>query len=57
MPTLPTMAEVQDAAELCGWFSFEAATRWFNNIAWDIGLVVIRPNRTSLAVLAATDTD
>jgi uncharacterized protein (TIGR02996 family) len=39
------------------WLSFAAASGWFNDVAWDVGLAAVRPDGTSLAVLAATDTD
>ena len=41
----------------CDWFSFDADTDWFDQVAWDIGLAAVRPGRQRLAVLAATDTD
>ncbi len=44
-------------AESCAWFSFTAKTAWFYSVAWDFGLVALRPDRRTLAVLAATDTD
>jgi hypothetical protein len=37
--------------------SFSAVTQWFEQVAWDIGLVANDPERQRLAVLAATDTD
>ncbi len=41
----------------CSWFLFEGESAWFYNVAWDIGLAVLRPDGRSLAILAATDTD
>ncbi|MFI5841428.1 DUF6183 family protein [Catenuloplanes sp. NPDC051500] len=49
--------EVEALAHRCSWYSFAGATRWFDNVAWDIGLAVVSPDRRRLAVLAATDTD
>jgi uncharacterized protein (TIGR02996 family) len=43
-------------AEQCEWLSF-GGTAWFHQICWDLGLICIRPDRLSVAVLAATDTD
>jgi uncharacterized protein (TIGR02996 family) len=43
-------------AERCLWVSF-GASDWFYDLAWDVGLLALRPGGTSLAVLAATDTD
>jgi hypothetical protein len=48
---------IADRAEQCQWLYFEASSEWFWQVAWDFGLVVIRPDRKSLAILAATDTD
>jgi hypothetical protein len=50
-------AEVEGRVQECDWFSFDADTDWFDQVAWDIGLAAIRPGRQRLAVLAATDTD
>jgi uncharacterized protein (TIGR02996 family) len=49
---LETLAKL--AAE-CRWLTFD--TDWFCDIAWDLGLIVVRPDATTVAVLAATDTD
>jgi Family of unknown function (DUF6183) len=50
-------AEVERQAQACDWFSFDADTGWFEQVAWDIGLAAVWPRRRSLAILAATDTD
>jgi hypothetical protein len=50
-------AEVGRWVQECDWFSFDADTDWFEQVAWDIGLAAVRPGRQRLAVLAATDTD
>ncbi len=39
------------------WWTFEAANDWFRRLAWDVGVVCLRPGGRSLAVLAATDND
>jgi len=39
------------------WLFFDAKTDWFHQVAWDFGLIALRPDGMSLAVLAATDTD
>jgi uncharacterized protein (TIGR02996 family) len=44
-------------AERCTWLAFDAESDWFYHVAWDFGLVAIRPDGMSLAVLAAADTD
>jgi hypothetical protein len=48
---------VEHQVQECDWFSFDADTNWFYQVAWDIGLAAVRPGRQHLAVLAATDTD
>jgi predicted outer membrane repeat protein len=48
---------IAELAEQCQWFFFGTDKGWFWNYGWDIGLVVLRPDRKTLAVLAATDTD
>ena len=45
------------AVEGCAWWLFDAANDWFRRIAWDLGVLCLRPGGRSLAVLAATDTD
>ncbi|MFE7115695.1 DUF6183 family protein [Streptomyces sp. NPDC057654] len=56
-PTEATPAEVERSAQACDWHSFGAATKWFEGVAWDIGLVSVAPNARRLAILVATDTD
>jgi hypothetical protein len=41
----------------CAWWLFDAANDWFRRIAWDVGVVCLRPGGHVMAVLAATDTD
>lgn len=50
-------AEVEARVAECAWFGFGARTDWFEQVAWDIGLAALSPDRHRLAVLAATDTD
>ena len=50
-------ARASSHAGRCSWFSFEAESEWFYNVAWDLALAVLRPDGRSLAILAATDTD
>lgn len=49
--------EVEARASECAWYAFDAPTDWFEQVAWDIGLVAVSPDGLELAVLAATDTD
>jgi hypothetical protein len=41
----------------CAWWIFDAANDWFHRVAWDLGVVCLRPGGHVMAVLAATDTD
>lgn len=41
----------------CAWWVFDAANDWFYRVAWDLGVVCLRPGGHVMAVLAATDTD
>lgn len=56
-PEGASAAEVEALAAACSWYSFAGASDWFDDIAWDIGLVTVSPDGRRLAVLAATDTD
>jgi uncharacterized protein (TIGR02996 family) len=56
-PNDENIEEVAAVAERCVWASFMQASGWFYQVAWDIGLVAVRADGMSLAVLAATDTD
>ncbi|MFF2350601.1 DUF6183 family protein [Kitasatospora sp. NPDC058115] len=56
-PAGATVAEIEARALDCVWRGFGAGTWWFEQVAWDIGLAVLAPDRRRLAVLAATDTD
>ncbi|MEV7243257.1 DUF6183 family protein [Streptomyces sp. NPDC093248] len=49
--------EVEARARECAWYGFSADTKWFERVAWDIGLASVSPGRRRLAVMAATDTD
>jgi Family of unknown function (DUF6183) len=51
---IPTIAQ---AVLRCDWLTFHAPGKWFSDVAWDFGLLALRPSGTTLAVLAATDTD
>ncbi len=50
---VPTIAAV---AQQCEWFEF-GGTEWFYQITPDLGLICVRPDRLTVALLAATDTD
>jgi hypothetical protein len=48
--------DVERRALACAFTAF-GSTAFFRNVAWDIGLAVVTPERDRLAVLAATDED
>ncbi|MBX3188856.1 MAG: hypothetical protein KF819_17690 [Labilithrix sp.] len=50
-------ARVDASASACRFSMFGAPGDWFNDIAWDIGILAVRAGGGSAAVLAATDTD
>ncbi|MFF3061980.1 DUF6183 family protein [Streptomyces sp. NPDC057909] len=56
-PEGATAGEVEARVRACNWLGFGADTKWFEQVAWDIGLVALAPGNRRLAVLAATDTD
>ncbi|MFK8851038.1 DUF6183 family protein [Streptomyces sp. Ac-502] len=56
-PACATSSEVQARVWNCTWHVFDADTKWFEQVAWDIGLAALAPGHRQLAVLAATDTD
>jgi hypothetical protein len=56
-PEGTSAAEVEAHVLECVWHGFGADTKWFEQVAWDIGLATLSPGRRRLAVLAATDTD
>ncbi|MFL6119167.1 DUF6183 family protein [Actinophytocola sp.] len=41
----------------CAWWLFDAANDWFQRIAWDLGVLCLRPGGHVMAVLASTDSD
>ncbi len=48
---------IEAEANASYWYSFDAESEWFCHVAWDVGLMVIRKDRRTMAILAATDTD
>jgi hypothetical protein len=52
-----TIEAVEGSVRETQWYWFESRSQWFHHVAWDIGLVAVRPDRASVAILAATDTD
>jgi hypothetical protein len=52
-----TPEEIDHSAQSASFLMFGAAAGWWNEVAWDIGTLAVRPGGGSVAVLAATDTD
>ncbi|MDI3420006.1 DUF6183 family protein [Streptomyces luteolus] len=48
---------VEARARACTWYAFESDARWFEQVAWDFGLLAHTDDGHRLALLAATDTD
>ena len=57
VPSDEPIGRVIEQAKACRWYHFEAATEWFYQVGWDLGIAVLRPGGETLAVLAATATD
>lgn len=51
------ITRVIEQVKACRWYYFDAATDWFYQVGWDIGIAVLRPGGETLAILAATATD
>jgi hypothetical protein len=56
-PADTTLERIASLAEACSWLLFDADNDWFYAVAWDFGIAALAPDRQSVAVLAATDTD
>ncbi|SNT63390.1 hypothetical protein SAMN05421812_11583 [Asanoa hainanensis] len=56
-PVDASVAEVDQVAHAAAWYQFGARNDWFEQVAWDVGLVAVTADRRRIAVLAATDTD
>jgi hypothetical protein len=49
--------QVYQTVKQCNWYSFSSTSKWFHNIAWDFGIVCLRPDKRHIAILAASDED
>lgn len=56
-PADATAGEVEARVQNCAWYELSATTAWFEQVAWDVGVIAVGPEGRDLAVLAATDTD
>lgn len=55
--TNASIGQVASFISDCAWFSCRTKAGWFYDVAWDVGLLALRPDGRTLAALAATDTD
>ena len=56
----PEDAELHAMAKLAeesSWILFDSPNLWFDQVAWDVGIVCLRPEINQVTILAATDTD
>lgn len=56
-PASASPIQIDERARSASFLLFRAEGGWFNDIAWDIGALAVRPGGKTVAVLAATDTD
>ena len=52
-----TLAELDALAPSAQFLMFGASGEWWNDVAWDLGVLAVRQDGASVAVLAATDAD
>jgi hypothetical protein len=48
---------LENSAAQWSWYSFDAASNWFEQVAWDLGVAALSPDAAAMSILAATDTD
>lgn len=56
-PQTAPFTDVEQQVRDHRWFTFDAHTGWFDQVAWDIGIAALSLDRQRVTVLAATDTD
>ena len=56
-PAGASPAQLDALAPSAQFLMFGAPGGWWNDVAWDVGVLVVRPGGDSVAVLAATDAD
>jgi hypothetical protein len=49
-----TFDDVHSAAKQSNWYSVSSTSKWFHNIAWDFGIVCLRPDKRHVAILVAS---
>lgn len=48
---------LNDYARDCSWFEVNASSSWFFHVVWEVAIVAVNRDQTTLSVLAASDTD
>ena len=48
---------ISDLARRCSFLLFGASGPWFHDVAWDVGVLALRADGVSVAVIAASDAD
>ncbi len=56
-PADATPRQIDTRATSASFLTFGAPSGWWNDVAWDIGALAVRPGGASVAVIAATDAD
>lgn len=51
------ISAIDAAASRCTFLTFRAPGPWFHDVAWDLGVLALREDGRSVAVLAATDNE
>jgi len=52
-----SIVTLHDAMQECLWFEITQNSWWFNDVAWDVGILTLNKTRQLLTILAATDAD
>lgn len=52
-----TFDDAYKAVKQSDWYSLSSTSEWFHNVAWDFGIVCLRPDKRHVSVLAASDED
>lgn len=56
-PQKATISDIYRTANACQWAIFCANSKWYCQVAWDIGIACLNPVNKELVIVAATDTD
>lgn len=56
-PADASIADINALTAKSTFLTYRAPGPWFHDVAWDFGVIVLRPDGTTVAVLAATDNE